>query len=51
MLALNMVEMEMLTGVIAQCKEAQVGAPFQTFMLEDMGPDPLNGEYELLCAA
>jgi hypothetical protein len=40
-----------LIGGIAQCKEAQSGAPFQTFNLEDMGPDPLNGKFELLCAA
>jgi hypothetical protein len=50
-LSIDRVEGKRLIGGIAQCKEAQLGAPFQTFSLEDMGPDPLNGEFELLCAA
>ena len=39
-----------LTNVLAQCHEAQLDAPFQTFNLEDIGPDPLDPEFELLCA-
>jgi len=34
-----------------QCTQAQTDAPFQTFNLEDMGPDPLDPEYELMCAS
>jgi hypothetical protein len=39
-----------LISVTAQCNEAQIDAPFQTFNLEDIGPDPLDPEFELLCA-
>jgi len=38
------------TSQKAQCNAAQTTAPFQTFIMEDMGPDPLDSDWELLCA-
>jgi len=39
-----------LTWDTAACDNAQRNAPFQTFALESLGADPLDPDFELLCA-
>ncbi|KAF2420565.1 hypothetical protein EJ08DRAFT_673168 [Tothia fuscella] len=35
---------------LTACNAAQKSAPFQTFSLENLGPDPANADFDLLCA-
>ena len=37
-------------GQLTACNLAQKNAPFQTFALENLGPDPASPDFDLLCA-
>jgi hypothetical protein len=40
-----------LTSISAQCEAAQKAAPIQTFNLENLGPDPAEPDFDLICMA
>lgn len=48
--ASNGITVDACMSQMTQCNTVQRSAPFQTFNLVNVGPDPSMPEYDLLCA-